>query len=659
MCGIAGLANLRAAAPPDRGALARAIAAMRHRGPDEFGRYRDDAVGLAHARLSIVDLATGQQPMTDVDDQAWIVFNGEIFNHVELRAELTALGRRFRTRSDTEVILQAWAEWGEAALDRFNGQWAFALWTPARRELVLARDRVGVRPLYWAEHAGQLVFASEVKALLAAAPTLPRAFDADGLDQTFTLWTAVAPRTVFAGVSELPPGHVRVYREVGTDAASASQRRVWSMGFPGDFPGSLGDAADAVRAALEQATSLRMLRSDVEVGSYLSGGLDSSLIATMSLAAKGRGFHTFSLRFADAEYDEGPFQRLMSDRLGSQHHEVVVERADIAAAFPDVCYHAERPILRTAPAPMYLLSRLVRQVGVKVVLTGEGADEMFAGYDLFREGAVRRFWARAPASEVRPRLLDRLYPYLARSPVAQRQMARAFFGQDLARWREPGFAHGTRWRTTSALKRLLAPAWRRGVDPAAALVAELAPDLAGLSALAQDQLLEITTLMSGYLLSAQGDRMLAANSVEGRFPFLDRDVMALAGRLPDSYRLRGLDEKHVLKRLAADLIPAEIRSRPKQPYRAPDALALVGARWADALTSEAFTAEAGVFEPRAVTALWQKCKAKADSPQFSNSDNMAVVGVLSTHLVWQRLIAAAPVATGVDDFTTDVDRASF
>jgi asparagine synthase (glutamine-hydrolysing) len=663
MCGIAGIVDLAGAGPaPDREALGRQLGAMHHRGPDEVGTYRDRRVGLAHTRLSIIDLKSGQQPLSNAQDDLWIAFNGEIFNYLELRDELLARGHTFRTKSDTEVIVHAWEEWGEDALDKFNGQWAFALWDARRRRLVLSRDRVGVRPLYYTEQGGRLVFGSEVKAIFAGDPSLPRRFDAAGLDETFTFWTVVPPRTVFEGIRELEPGHVRIYDGVGTPDWKVVDRAYWKPDYSGDFRGSLAEAAEAVEAALEQATKLRMLRADVDVGSYLSGGLDSSIIASLGLATKGRGFHTFSLRFEDAEYDEGEFQRAMSEHIGSVHHEVVVSRADIANAFPDTVRHAERPILRTAPAPMFLLSRLVRDHGIKVVLTGEGADEMFAGYDIFREATVRRFWARAPKSELRPRLLDKLYPYMARSPVAQRKMAQAFFGRGLERWREPGFGHDTRWKTTAAVKRLLTAPLReaRGPDQAIAeLLAALPPELAGWSHLAQDQYLEVRTLMSGYLLSAQGDRMLMGNSVEGRFPFLDREVMALAARLPDSYKLRGLDEKHVLKKVGEKRVPEAIRKRPKQPYRAPDALAFVGdARpaWVDEMMSRNVAAEAGVFEPAAVEALWEKCKAKADSPQFSNTDNMAVVSVLSTHWVWQSLVREVAVQAPPTEIRTVVER---
>jgi len=649
------------------------VGALRHRGPDGFGLYRDERVGLGHARLAIIDLTTGDQPLANADDDLWIVFNGEIFNYLELRAELAAAGHRFRTKGDTEVIVHAFEAWGDEAFERMNGQFALALWDSRRKRLTLARDRLGVRPLYYAEHGGRLSFASEVKALFAAAPDLPRRLDPIGLDQTFTFWTVVSPRSVFEGISELPPGHLRTYDLAG--AAPVVTERAWyTPTFPAadaerDGAGSLDDAVGAVREALERATALRMLRADVPVGSYLSGGLDSTLVAALALAAKGERFHTFSLRFDDAEYDETSYQRLAVDRLGSEHHEVVVSRRDIADAFPAVVAHAERPILRTAPAPLFLLSGLVQRHGIKVVLTGEGADELFAGYDLFREAKVRRFWARQPGSRLRPRLLERLYPYLARSPVANQAMARQFFGRNLARAAEPGFGHEPRWHTTGALKRLLSRDVQSAIagrDAAAELLATLPEAFPRWSFLAQDQYLEIRTLLSGYLLSSQGDRMLMAHSVEGRFPFLDRDVAALANRLPADYKLRVLDEKHVLKRAARDLIPPEIVARPKQPYRAPDALSFVGdpkqpqlsnsAGWVDELLDEPALRASGIFDPPAVRALAGKCRERAPLGQLSNSDNMALVGVLSTQLLHHQFVARRPDPGPPVSFRTAVER---
>jgi len=668
MCGIAGIVAIEPGlAPPGVEQVSRMVGALRHRGPDEFGAYRDARAGFGHARLSIIDLTTGQQPLCNEDGTVWVTFNGEIFNYVELREELRAIGHRFRTQSDTEVIVHAYESWGERAFERFNGQWAVGLWDRARQRLVLARDPFGVRPLYWCRHDGRLYFASEVKAIFAADPSIPRAFDPVGLAQTFTFWSIVPPQGIFRGVSELEPGSVRSFED-----GRQWNTRAWQARYPctGEeaFAGSVEDAARATRDAIEQATRLRMLRADVPVGSYLSGGLDSSLVAALGSRAKGDRFQTFSLRFHDAEYDETGYQRQMAARLGSEHHEVVVSRGDIARVFPDVIWHTERPILRTAPAPLFLLSRLVRDAGIKVVLTGEGADEMFGGYDLFREGQVRRFWARQPQSAWRPALLSRLYPYLARSPVSQQAMARQFFGRHLDRAREPGFAHGTRWQTTGALTRLFAPdvkAELGGYDAVGAFLASLPPDFPRWSSLAQDQYIEVRTLLSGYLLSSQGDRMLMAHSVEGRFPFLDRHVVDFANLLPATYKLRGLDEKHVLKRASADLVPAEIRARKKQPYRAPDALSFVGPdapSYLDDVLSERALADAGVFDPALASQLWAKCQARAGAGQFSNADNMALVGVLSTQLLHAAYVrpaafdAGPPVAVRLTDALTMENR---
>jgi asparagine synthase (glutamine-hydrolysing) len=664
MCGIAGVVSLRAGLEPaGLDALARMAGALRHRGPDETGAFRAARAALVHTRLSIIDLSTGQQPLSNEDGSLWISFNGEIFNYVELRAELEALGHAFRTKSDTEVIVHAWEAWGEDAFRRFNGQWAIALWDERTSTLVLSRDPLGVRPVYFAEAGGRVWFASEVKAIFAGEPALRRAFDPRGLAEVFAFWSTVPPRTVFEGVLELEPGHVRVY-----SGGEVTDRAYWEPHYPesgnGAFRGTFEDAAEAVRGALEQATRLRMLRSDVPVGSYLSGGIDSSLVAALGLRATGSNFQTFSLRFADAEYDETGFQRLMVERLGSTHHEVVVSRGDIANAFPEVVEHTERPVLRTAPAPLFLLSRLVRENGIKVVLTGEGADEMFAGYDLFREARLRRFWARQPHSTARPRLLERLYPYLERSPVAQAAMARQFFGQDLAGWRSPGFGHGTRWRGASALRRLLSPdvqAALAGFDPVAEQLARLPGAFADWTHLAQDQYLEVRTLLSAYLLSSQGDRMLMANSVEGRFPFLDREVVALANSLPDRYKLAGLDEKAVLKKVAADLVPQDILRRKKQPYRAPDALSFVGAgapEWIADVMAESSLAEAGVFDVNLATRFHRKCVDRKVESQFSNADNMALVGILSTQLLHRSFVAPSSRPAPAATFGTLVDRLS-
>jgi asparagine synthase (glutamine-hydrolysing) len=448
-------------------------------------------------------------------------------------------------------------------------------------------------------------------------------------------------------------------------ARGSAERAFWSPRYPSAardrWHGSIEEAAERVRAALEDAVRLRVLRADVPVGSYLSGGIDSSLIAALGRRAKSGEFCTFSIRFEDAQYDETPYQRAAASLIGSEHREILVTRRDIAAALPEAVRHAERPILRTAPVPLFLLSRLVRDAGIKVVLTGEGADEMFAGYDLFREGKLRRYWGRSPASTRRPRLLERLYPYLARSPVAQRAMTREFFGRGREQWAAPGFAHQTRWQSTAALQRLFRPELRREIastDVVERLLADLPGEFGSWAPLAQDQYLETRTLLAGYLLASQGDRMLMAHSVEGRFPFLDAEVVELANSLPAAYKLRVLDEKHVLKRAAAGLVPEAIVRRPKQPYRAPDALSFAGPQapgWAGELMDPRAIEEAGVFDARLVETLWRKCRQGGAAP-FSNADDMALTGVLSTQLLHAQLVRQAPARAPALSFGTCIDR---
>lgn len=613
---------------------------LQHRGPDDAGIYRDERCGLAHTRLAIIDLAGGKQPLSDVDEESHIAFNGEIFNYRELRDELSALGYRFKTRSDTEVVVQALRAWGEDALRRFNGQFAIAFWTPRTQTLLLARDRLGVRPLHVCAHADRVYFASEAKAIFAADPTIPRAIDPSGLVETFTFWTVLAPRTVFRGIEELRPGHVRVYRPDGI-----TDRCYWDLSFPRggeERGGSIAESADALKAALSRATARRLECADVPVACYLSGGLDSSIVAALGRQIHGAGLRTFSLRFTDEDLDESPFQRMMARELETDHIEVEVSRRDVADAFPAAIRHIERPILRTAPAPMLLLARRVREAGIKVVLTGEGADEMLAGYDIFREARVRRFWAREPSSSRRPRLLERLYPYLTRSPASAQAMAREFFGRDLELHDSPTFAHGPRWRAAAALQRLLSPDVRRAAahagDPVDRMLATLPAGFSSWDPLARDQYLEVRTLLSGYLLSSQGDRVAMANSVEGRYPFLDVDVVELACSLPPDHKLRVLDEKHVLKRAAAGLVPPSIIRRPKQPYRAPDAVAFCDEPlrdWVSDVLDERSLRNTGLFDAAAVARLWTKCRTREGA--LSNTDNMALTGVISTQLLAREL----------------------
>ncbi|MGY1408970.1 asparagine synthase (glutamine-hydrolyzing) [Luteimonas sp. A611] len=656
MCGLAGFAGEVAATPQDRLDLQRMIATLHHRGPDATGFHLAPGVGLAHARLSIIDHATGQQPLHDGSESTWTVFNGEIFNFVELREELRRQGYRFRTSSDTEVIVHLYHRDGDRFVERLNGQFAIALWDARRRRLLLARDRAGIRPLYHATARGRRWFASEVKALLAVLPECAQ-LDPDGLVQALTLWGPSDPDTLFSGVSSLPPGHLLAIEADGRETLT----RYWDWQFPDAGAASpfasFDDAVVELRELLLDAVRLQ-LRADVPVGAYLSGGLDSSGIVALAKQAGIASVRTFSVTFDDAEFDEREQQQTMVRHLGTEHTTLHCTRRDIADAFPTLVRHAEAPVLRTAPVPLMLLAGEVRRSGYKVVLTGEGADEVFAGYDLFKEAKVRRFWARRPDSAWRHLLLGRLYGYLGHSPVGTPGFARAFFAQGMEHIDRPTFAHAPRWATSRRALAFLAPelqARAMAFDPLAFQESRLPEDVSRWAPLSRDQYVEAKSLMAGYLLSSQGDRVAMANSVEGRFPFLDHRVIEFGNRLPPHWKLRGLTEKHILRKALAPLLPREIANRTKQPYRAPDASSFFDngrpADYVDELLSPARIRDAGCFDAGKVGMLFEKCR-RGRAVGFG--DNQAFVGILSTMLLHDTFIrrrdTAAPSlrATGTE-----------
>jgi asparagine synthase (glutamine-hydrolysing) len=629
MCGIAGIYNYSAKSPVTRLILEKMLACINHRGPDERGIYLGHNIGLGNVRLSIIDLATGQQPQCDSSGNYWIVFNGEIFNYIEIRKDLESFGYQFKTKSDTEVLVAAYATWGKSFLPRLNGQFAFAIWDKRREELFLARDRVGICPLYYTNVNGSFVWGSEIKAILQWPGVKPE-LNINSLIQLFTYWAPTSPNTIFKNIFEITPGHYMLVNasKIQTDA-------YWKLNF--DHASTtlrFSEAKDELSEILTDAVRIR-LRADVPVAAYLSGGLDSTSTTALIKSIEPDILNTFSIGFADNTFDETQYQQEASRFLHTNHLSLRCTNADVSAAFQNVIWHAESPMMRTAPAPMYKLSNFVRNNQIKVVITGEGADEMLGGYDIFKEMIIRRFWAREPKSSLRPLLLKKLYPYIPQISQANVQMLKFFYGFKLEDTHLPYYSHLMRWNNGRHILNFLHPAYAEDInnfDPCQGWLERLPEGFDAWSDLAKAQYLEITQFMSGYLLTSQGDRMTMANSVEGRYPFLDHRLIEFSAKLPDSFKVRGLNEKYILKKCMEKRIPESIYKRSKQAYRAPISNSFFDDKEQDyvqSVLSSKLIDEYGIFNSSLTSRLVEKIKKTGSA---SEVENMALTAIISTQL---------------------------
>ncbi|HZL08508.1 MAG TPA: asparagine synthase (glutamine-hydrolyzing) [Prolixibacteraceae bacterium] len=647
MCGIAGLYNYHSSKEPSTEKNIKGMLSMiKHRGPDESGAYLDQNIGIGSVRLSIIDLSSGQQPMSDITGRYWIVYNGEIFNYLELRSLLEKKGVRFRTNSDTEVVIQMYATYGADCLNQFNGQFAFCIWDKLKKEMFLARDRVGIRPLfYWSEN-GAFAFCSEIKGLFYL-DQIERSLDRESLSQIFTFWTTLTPRTPFKNILELQPGH---YMHVNSEGIRI--KKYWSMNFASgkkNHNNNITDAIEELDAILYDAVKIR-LRADVQVGAYLSGGLDSSVTTSYINDINPEILNTFSIGFADKDYDETAYQLEAAKYFGTNHTAFSCTSEDLAESFAETIWHTEFPILRTSPTPMFLLSKKVRESNIKVVITGEGADEFLGGYNIFKEAKIRRFWAKEPNSTARPKLLTKLYPYIPLVKDSSDLALKMFFGYKLNETENPLYSHLLRWQNTSRLKSFFSEDLTHslnGNDPLNEIYKSLPDEFKNWSDLSKSQYLEATIFMSGYLLSSQGDRMAMGNSVEGRYPFLDYRLIEYCNNLPDNFKLNSLNEKFILKKLSMGKIPSSISNRHKQAYRAPITSSMFGLKSShyiyDILSEESIKAT-GIFHPERVKTLLYKIE---QSGSISETDQMALVGILSTQLL-NKMFIQDPIRSNID-----------
>ncbi len=637
MCGIAGILHLKNnGIEITSDVLKKMLSVIQYRGPDGMGLYQKKEVGLGHLRLSIIDLSGGRQPMSNEDGSVWITFNGEVFNYLELRQDLINRGHKFSTQSDTEVIIHLYEDYGADCLKYLNGQFAFAIWDENTKELFLARDRMGILPLFYTTFRNNFYFASEIKAIFASGE-VHREIDPVALDQIFTLWSTVPPRTAFKDIYELPAGHYMTIRN-----GNIQIKQYWDIVFSGDIASrTFEDTMSGLKDLLIDATRLR-LRADVPVGAYLSGGLDSSVTTALIRHFSSSLLHTFSVSFEDKVYDESVYQKELARALGTEHHEVKCSYDDISRNFPEVIWHTEKPVLRTAPTPLFLLSKLVRENNIKVVLTGEGADEILGGYDIFKETKIREFCARFPDSRYRPLLLKKLYPYLPAFQGQSNVYREAFFNGGLLDTSDLLFSHRPRWLTASKNKLFFSEKLRariNGQSPEESLGMSLPEEFAKWPLLSRAQYIETRNLLPGYLLSSQGDRVSMGHSIEARYPFLDHRVVEFCATLPARFKIKVLNEKYILKECMKSYLPREIVKRPKQPYLAPDSKSFFhngkSGDYIEELLSEECIGKYGYFNPKPVRLLINKCKRGG---VIGFKDNMALVGILSTQLLHRQFI---------------------
>ena len=563
MCGIAGLVSC-VQLGPDARERARAMRdVITHRGPDEAGLHLDDRAALAHRRLSIVDLATGQQPLSNEDGSVWVIFNGEIYNHADVRPELEARGHRYRTHSDTETIVHAYEEWGDDCVQRFRGMFAFAIWDARKRRLLLVRDRLGVKPLYWTRCRDLILFGSEIKALLASGYVDPKP-RLSALPEYLATRTTSGSETLFADIHRLPPGHRLVF-----ERGQVRVTQYWDIPTAaGPKAANTGDAVDRFRDLFTESVKLRLM-SDVPLGVFLSGGLDSSAIAATMAKLVGRPIDTFSVAFKERAFSELNYAREVSTAIGAKAHEVVIDAADYFGALPKLVWHEDEPIAHPSSVPLYFVSAMAKQF-VTVVLTGEGSDELLAGYGRYPRTLwnwrAGRLYDTALPGNLRSAIAERLVPRLP--PRLARFAGRSFLGAD--RTPESMVFDSFAQIRLCEQRALLAPDFRSAVSPARAY----GPSLEyfrrpGASATLLDRLLYAD--MKTYLveLLMKQDQMSMASSIESRVPFLDHPFVEFAASVPDRLKLRGSTGKYILKRAVENLLPREIVYRKKMGFPTP------------------------------------------------------------------------------------------
>ena len=595
MCGIAGFVESPTARSPfgpdeSHARIHRMCDVIRHRGPDDEGVFVDEGVALGMRRLSIIDLSTGHQPIHNEDRTVWIVFNGEIYNFRELRAELEAAGHRFYTSTDTEVIVHAYERWGTTAIARLRGMFGLAIWDLRSKSLLVARDRIGIKPLYYAEANGRLYFGSELKSLLEA-PELPRDLDLDALDHYLSFLYTPRDRSIFTSVRKLPPGHLLTWQN-----GKVRVERYYQLPAGETYSGSEADAVGDLRAVLCDAVRSHLI-SDVPLGAFLSGGIDSSLVVGLMTQTSGARVKTFSIGFDEPAFDELEHARRVARHFGTDHHEFVV-KPDGVGILDALISHFDEPFADSLAIPTWYVSEMARK-HVTVVLSGDGGDELFGGYDRYvphpRVVAFDRYSPRA-LRNVAAIAAARL-PHGVRGKNFLRHVGRDDQGRYLDSIRFFSTDEKPSLLSRDVLRQLSA------TDPESRLASHF-ERYARLPWPSQMMRFDAETYLPEDVLT-KVDRMSMAHSIESRVPLLDNEVIEFASSLPASMKIKGGRRKHVLKEVAATLLPAEILDRRKQGFGVPLGTWFRGnlrELFADTLLSPA-SLQRGYFQPLFVRQL--------------------------------------------------------
>lgn len=613
MCGIAGILEFGRDTMASASALRNMCHAMTHRGPDDEGFYTDGCLGLGMRRLSIVDLATGHQPISNEDGSFWIVFNGEIYNHLALREQLVARGHRYSTHSDTETIIHAFEEYGADCVHHLRGMFAFAIWNRNTKTLFVARDRLGIKPLYYKLTPERLLFGSEIKVIMAHGGVRPE-FNRAVLPEYLAFGYLSGEETFYGGIRKLPPGHTLTISPDG----KAEIRQYWDL--DASQPHQSRDESYYVRAyreLLEGAVQSHLM-SDVPLGVFLSGGLDSSAVAALMTKIRREPIETFSVGYGEQTYSELPFARTVASHINSQHREVLVSEDDFFSALPHLIWHEDEPITWPSSVSLYFVARLARE-RVTVVLTGEGSDETLAGYTRYaftlKNAAIDRPYRSVVPGALRRALRDVIANSSLLGATLRRKLEHTFLGKDGAAW--DSFYFDNFFSAFSAAEQagLLTAEFARQFDPATAYnnvldYWERSATQAGGAMLQRLLYTDIKTYLVELLMKQ--DNMSMAASIESRVPFLDHVLVEFATRIPREVQIQGLAGKRILKKAMEDLLPHDIIYRPKLGFPTPWSGWLAGPRLETirAMLVEPRSMERGYFRREAIEKLFDEHRAK-------------------------------------------------